>query len=115
MSCDSSFIASTPSTRNTSSSAAGKRLLHEAAQRFRHLGFHLEPDHRSAATALQRGLEQADQIFGLFLDFEFGVADDAEGALALDGVAGKQPADEQAGGLFQRDQVHTAILVGGGE
>ena len=37
--------------------------------------------------ALQRGLEQADQIFGLFLDFEFQVADDAEGALALDGVA----------------------------
>ena len=49
----------------------GKRLLHEAAQLFRHLGFHLEPDHRSAPPPLQRGLEQADQIFRLFLDFEF--------------------------------------------
>ena len=91
----------------------GKRLLHEAAQRFRHLGFHLEPDHRTPPPPLQRGLEQADQIFGLFLDFEFGVADDAEGALALDGVAGEQAADEQAGGLFQRDQVHRAVLAGG--
>ena len=87
-----------------------KRLLHEAAQLFRHLGVDLEPDHRSPPAPLQRGLEHANQIFRLFLDFEFGVADDAECALALDGVAGKQPADEQAGGLFQRDQVHRAVL-----
>ena len=66
-----------------------------------------------APPPLQRALEQADQILGLFLDFEFGVADDAEGALALDGVAGEQAADEQAGGLFQRDQVHRAVLARG--
>ena len=89
-----------------------QRVLHEAAQLLRHLGFDLEPDHRSAAAALQRGLEQADEIFGLFLDFEFGVADDAERALALDGVAGEQPADEQAGRLLQRDQPHRAVLAG---
>ena len=83
------------------------------AQFLRHLGFDFEPDHRSAPPPLQRGLEQANQIFGLFLDFEFGVPDDAERALALDGIAGEQPADEQAGGLFQRDQPHRAILAGG--
>ena len=73
----------------------------KCAQLFRHRGFDLEADHRAAAAALQRGLEQAHQVFGLFLDFEFGVADDAERALPLDGVAGKQPADEQAGRLLQ--------------
>jgi hypothetical protein len=66
-----------------------KRLPHEAAQLFRHLGFHLQPDHRTPPPPLQRGLEHADQIFRLFFDFEFGVPDDAEGALALDGVAGE--------------------------
>ena len=89
----------------------GQRALHERPQLFRHRGLDLEPDHRSAAAALQRGLEQANQIFGLFLDFQFGVADDAERALALDGVAGEQPADEQAGRLFQRDQPNRAILA----
>ena len=66
-----------------------KSALHEQAQFLRHLRVDLEPDHRSAAPALQRGLEQADQILGLFLDFDFGVTDDAEGALALHGVAGE--------------------------
>ena len=106
-------MASTPSTRNTSSSAVDSACCTKAAQLLRHLGFDLEPDHRSAAAALQRGLEQADQIFGLFLDFEFGVADDAERALALDRIAGEQPADEQPGGLLQRDQPHHAVLAAG--
>ena len=35
------------------------------------------------------GSPQANEIFGFFLDFKFGVADDAERALALDGVTGK--------------------------
>ena len=91
----------------------GQRALHEGAQLFRHRGFDLEPDHRPAPPPLQRGLEQPHQIFGLFLDFQFGVADDAERALALDDVAGEQPADEQAGGLLQRDQPHRAVLAGG--
>ena len=89
---------------------AGERLLHEGAQLLRHVGLDLEPDRRSAPPPLQRGLEQPDQIFRLFLDFDFGIADDAERALALDGVAGEQPADEQTGGLLQRDQPHRAIL-----
>ena len=87
-----------------------QRVLHEAAQLLRHLGVDLEPDHRPAAAALQRGLEQADEVFGLFLDFELGVADDAEGALAVEIVAGEQAVDEQAGHLLQRDQAHHLAL-----
>ena len=62
----------------------------------RHRGIDLEPDHRAAAAALERGLEQAHQVFGFFLDFDVAVADDAEGALPLHGIAGEQLADEQA-------------------
>ena len=91
----------------------GERALHERAQFLRHRRLDLQPDHRSAAPAFQRGLEQTNQIFRLFLDFQFGVPDDAERALPLHGIAGKQPADEQAGGLFQRDQPHRAVLACG--
>ena len=77
--------------------AARERPLHEAPQLGRHGGFDLEPDHRSAPAALEHGLELAHQIFGLFLDLDFGIADDAEGALPLERVAGKQLADEQTG------------------
>ncbi|MGX1214022.1 hypothetical protein AB7M42_004287 [Bradyrhizobium diazoefficiens] len=87
----------------------GEGMLHEVAQLLRHLGVDLEPDHRSAAAALQRGLEQADEILGLFLDFELGVAEDAEGALAMQIVAGEQSVDEQGGRLLQRDQPHRAL------
>ena len=106
MSCDSSFMRQHAVDQEHFVVGGGQRALHEAAQLLRHLGFDLEPDHRAAPAALQRGLEQADEILGLFLDFEFGVADDAERALALESVAGEQAADEQAGGLLQRDQPH---------
>ena len=89
----------------------GQRALHERAQLFRHRRLDLEADHRSATAAFQRGLEHAHQVFRLFLDFEFGVADDAESALALHGVAGEQPADEQARGLLQRHQPHRLVLA----
>ena len=84
MSCDSSLSASTPSTRKTSSSPHAERALHEAAQLRRHGRFELEPDHRAAPAPLEHGLELAHQVFGLFLDLDFGIADDAEGALPLD-------------------------------
>ena len=87
MSCDSSLSASTPSTRNTSSSAHGERALHEAPQLRRHRRFDLEPDHRAAPAPLEHGLELAHQILGLFLDLDFGIADDAERALPLDRIA----------------------------
>ena len=87
-----------------------QRLLDEAAQLLRHLGVDLKPDHRSAAAPLQCGLEGADEVFRLFLDFDLGVPDDAERALALEGVAGEQTADKQGGRLLQRDQAHRAFL-----
>ena len=46
----------------------------------------------AAAALLERRLEQAHQILGLFLDLDIGVADDAESALPLHVVAGEQPA-----------------------
>ena len=90
-----------------------QRPLHEAAQLRRHGGVDLEPDHRAAAAPLERGLEQAHQVFGLFLDFDFGVADDAEGALPLDGIAGKQAADEQRGRLLQGDRAGPLVAAAG--
>ena len=48
-----------------------QRALHKAAQLDRHGGVELEPDHRTAAALLQRGLVQPHEIFGLFLDFDF--------------------------------------------
>jgi hypothetical protein len=87
-----------------------QRLLHEVTQLFRHLGVDLQPDHRSATPPLQRGFEGADEVFGLFLDFDFGVADNAEGALALHGVAREQPRNKQRSRLLQRDQPRHAFL-----
>ena len=89
-----------------------ERALHEALQLGRHVRFDVEADHRTAAPALERGLEQPHQIFGFFEDFQFGVADDPERADAFDRVAGKQLADEQAGGAFDRDQPDFAALAG---
>ena len=67
-------------------------------------GLDLEPDHRAAPAPLQRALEQAHQILGLFLDFDVAVADDAEAALRLDLVAGEQLADEGDDDLLERDE-----------
>ena len=68
-----------------------------------------EPRRRRLSTRL----EQADEILGLFLDFDVGVADDAERALPLDGVAGEQARNEQAGRLLERDQAdRVAVLAG---
>ena len=91
-----------------------ERALHEAAQLGRHRRFHFEADGRAAAAALERALEQPHQVFGLFLDFDVGVADDAERALPLDRVAREQLRDEQAGRLLQRDHAHrTAVGCAG--
>ena len=52
----------------------------EVAQRLRHRRIELEADHRAAPAPLQRALEEAHQVLGLFLDLDVAVADDAEGA-----------------------------------
>ena len=70
-SCDSSLSASTPSTMNTLVVGGAERALHEsAAVRAASTRFDFEPDHRSAAAALERRLEQPHQVLGLFLDFQ---------------------------------------------
>ena len=76
----------------------------ELAQRFRTGGINLHADHRAAAAALERAFEQADQVFGLFLDFDVAVADDAEQALPEHIVAGKHARNEQAKHLLERDE-----------
>src|SRR5262245_31618519 len=83
--------------------AATKRALHEFSQLRRHGSFELEPDDRSAPAPLEHRLELAHEILSLFLDLDLGVADDTEGALPLDRIARKQPADEQARRLLERD------------
>jgi hypothetical protein len=89
----------------------GQRALDETTQFFRHRRLDFEADHRSATAAFQRRLEHAYKVFRLFLDFEVRVADDAERALPLHRVAGKQSSDEQARGLLQRHQPHGLVLA----
>src|SRR4029079_15460620 len=61
----------------------------ELAQRVRHGGAALHVDHAAAAAALEQGLEQQDQVFGLFLDFHVAVAQQAEHAPAIDAMSRK--------------------------
>ncbi len=79
-----------PSTRKISSPVAASASRDEGAQALGHRRFDFEPDHRAAAAALQRRLEQPHEILGLFLDHDVAVADDAKGALPAHLVARKQ-------------------------
>ena len=86
-----------------------QRLGDQLAQAFRHGRLDLQADHRTAAAALERALEEADQVLGLFLHLDVRVADDAEGALPVDLVTGEEAVDEQGHGLFEADE---AVLAG---
>ncbi len=59
-----------------------------------------------AAPPLQRRLEQADEVFRLFLDLDVAVAQDAEHALADDGKAGKEMTEIESDHLLQRQEAH---------
>ena len=85
---------------------------HEVAQFLRHLAVELDADHRTAAAAFQRCLEQLDQILRLFLDLDIAVADDAECSGTLDLVTREQLADEQADRLLDRNEAHIRLAVG---
>src|ERR1700736_4284531 len=74
-----------------------ERPLHEDLQIGGHGSFELEADDRPAPAALEHRFKLAHEVFRLFLDLDLGITDDAEGALALERVAGKEPAYEQAG------------------
>ena len=54
-----------------------------------------KPDYRTAAPALEHGLERPHQILGLFLDLDLGIADHPEPPLAFHRVTGDQPAHAQ--------------------
>src|SRR4030088_2099909 len=71
-----------------------ERPLHEDLQIGGHGGFELEPDDRPTPAALEHRLKLAHEVFCLFLDLDLGITDDAEGALALERVTGKEPPDE---------------------
>ncbi|MCC2653695.1 MAG: hypothetical protein K0Q60_3861 [Microvirga sp.] len=83
-------------------------LGHEETQVLGHGRLDLETDHTAAAALLERRLEQAHQILGLFLDLEIGIADHPEGALPLHVVAGEKPAREQHDHLLEGDEAGSA-------
>ena len=87
------------------------RALHETLELGGHRRVHFETDHRSAPPPLKHRLELADQILGLFFDFYVGVADDAEAAPALHGIAGEQTANEHDDRLFQRDEARGRLIA----
>src|SRR4051794_3347863 len=70
----------------------------------RHAGRDLKADDDAEAALLQHGLEDAYEVLRLLLDVEIGIADDAEGAGALDLVAGEKLDDEQRNSVVQRDE-----------
>ena len=76
----------------------------EFAQRRRTGGVDLHADHHAAPPPLQRGLEQPDQVLGLFLDLDIAVANDAEQPLAKQLVTREQPRDEQGQKLLERQE-----------
>ena len=99
-----------PSTRKTASSGTSSSSATNWRIAVGHAGVDLEPDDDAASALLQRRLEQAHEILGLLLDLEVAVADEAEGALPLDRVAGEELADEQHGDALERDEAGGAGL-----
>ena len=76
----------------------------EQAQVLGHRRLDLDADHGAEAALLERRLEHADQILGLFLDLDVGVADHAEHALPLHRIAGEQAARMEDDDLLQGNE-----------
>ncbi len=81
----------------------------EGAQSLRHAGVDFEPDDRSAAAPFQRAFEQPHQVFGLFLDFDVAVANDAEAAVSGDLVAGEELIDEGEDDLLEQHEAQRPV------
>ncbi len=81
----------------------------EAANARRAIGIHFHADHRAAAAALQGAFEHAHKVFGLFLDFDIAVPDDAEQALPQHVVAGEQCGRKHPQHVFQRDEARARM------
>ena len=71
----------------------------------------LEADDAAAAALFQQDLEFADKVFGLFLDLDVAVADDAQHAAALRDAVREQRIEEERDDVFERDE---AAAVGRG-
>ena len=80
----------------------------EVAQLARHVRVDRDRDQVAAAAALQRALEQQHEIFGLLLDLDVAVADQAEEAALDHLVAGEQARQEDRDQLFQRQEADAA-------
>ena len=84
-----------PSTSNVSPAVAPSRSEICRRSSPRHLLLDLEADHLPAAALPQRGLELDHEVGRFVVDFDFAVADDAEGARADDVVAGEHLVEEE--------------------
>ncbi len=93
-----------PGSSITSSPPTPSACTMVRAQVVRRVGGHGEPDHLAAAPPLQRGLELAHQILGLFLDLQVAVAQHPEGAVAEHDVAGEELAQEHLQEALQRQE-----------
>ena len=71
-------------------------LADQPFQRRRRAGAEIEPDGAAAAPALERGLELAHQVLGLFLDLQIAVAQHPEDAMPGGGVTREELAQEQS-------------------
>ena len=79
------------------------QLAHDRlAQRLRRPGRDLEPHHLAPPAPLERHLEFAHQILGLFLDFQIAVAQHPEAAMRNPPVAWEQAVEIHQQELFQR-------------
>ena len=63
------------------------------------------------AALFQARLELAHQVFGLFLDFDVAVADDAERALRFDVIAREELVQEQRDRVFKREEAALRALA----
>ena len=79
-----------------------------------HVGLDLHPDHRAQPALLETLLELADEILGLLLDLDVGIADQPEDAPGLDPRAGKQPVHEEGHEAFQRKKAPLRPAAGPG-
>ena len=84
----------------------------EFAQVVRHGARALHVNDRTAAAALEQGLEQKHQVFGFFFDFHIAVAQDAEHARARHFVTGEETVEIERDDLFQRQEAHRLADIG---
>ncbi|MEI9931869.1 MAG: hypothetical protein WDM89_15350 [Rhizomicrobium sp.] len=87
-------------------------LADEFAQigRHRFAAFHM--DHVAAAAALEQRFELACEVFCLFFKLHIAVAQNAEQAAAVDGVAGKEPVDMKQDQIFERHKARGLVRAG---